>query len=73
MATITIRRLDAATKARLRTSAARHGQSMEAEAREILKCALAAQPRNPQNLADANCARRAHLGGVELPEYPRLF
>jgi plasmid stability protein len=44
---------------------------MEAEARDILKCALAAQPGNPQNLADAIRARLAHLGGVELPEYPR--
>ena len=71
MASITIRRLDDATKARLRMRAARHGQSMEAEARDIPKCALAAQPRNSQNLADAIRARFAHLGGVELPEYPR--
>jgi plasmid stability protein len=71
MATITIRRLDEATKSRLRVSAARHGQSMEAEARDILKCALAREPRNPENLADAIRARFSHLGGVELPEYPR--
>ena len=71
MAAITIRRLDEATKTRLRASAARHGQSMEAEARDILKCALARQPRNPENLADAIRARLAHLGGVELPAYPR--
>jgi antitoxin FitA len=71
MASITIRRLDDATKARLRVSAAKHGQSMEAEARDILRCALAAQPANPQNLADAIRARLAHLGGVELPAYPR--
>jgi plasmid stability protein len=44
---------------------------MEAEARDILKSALALKPRNPQNLADAIRARFAHLGGVELPEYPR--
>jgi len=71
MATITIRRLDEATKSRLRVSAARHGQSMDAEARDILKCALAREPRNPENLADAIRARFSHLGGVELPEYPR--
>jgi plasmid stability protein len=71
MASITIRRLDDATKTQLRVSAARYGQSMEAEARDILKCALALKPRNPQNLADAIRARFAHLGGVELPEYPR--
>lgn len=39
MASITKRRTDDATKARLRVSAAKHGQSMEAEARDILKCA----------------------------------
>jgi plasmid stability protein len=46
-------------------------QSMEAEARDILKCALVRQACHPDNLADAIRARLAHLGGVELPEYPR--
>ena len=71
MASITIRRLDDTIKARLRTRAARHGRSMEAEVRDILQCAVAAQPRKQQHLADAIRARLAHLGGVELPEYPR--
>jgi len=35
MATVTIRRLDEAVKSRLRIRAARHGRSMEEEAREI--------------------------------------
>ena len=38
MATILIRRLDDNAKRRLRARAAKHGRSMEAEAREILKC-----------------------------------
>jgi plasmid stability protein len=46
--------LDEATKTRLRQRAARHGRSMEAEVRDILKSAASAQPRNPQILADAN-------------------
>jgi|HubBroStandDraft_3_1064219.scaffolds.fasta_scaffold396561_2 plasmid stability protein len=71
MATITIRRLDEATKGRLRTRAARHGQSMEAEAREILRCALAKQKASRQNLADALHARFAPLGGLDLPKIPR--
>ncbi|HXM42961.1 MAG TPA: hypothetical protein VN924_17035 [Bryobacteraceae bacterium] len=71
MASITIRRLDEATKTRLRMRAARHGRSMEAEVRDILKIAADTQPPNAQNLADAIRARFAHLGGVELPEYPR--
>ena len=44
MATLTIRNMDAAVKARLRVRAARHGRSMEAEARTILSDAVAAEP-----------------------------
>ena len=40
MATLTIRNLDNAVKDRLRIRAAEHGQSMEAEARQILRGAL---------------------------------
>jgi antitoxin FitA len=40
MSSITIRKLDPAIKERLRLRAAEHGHSMEAEAREILQCAL---------------------------------
>jgi plasmid stability protein len=41
MATLTIRDFDDALKAELRVRAARHGRSMEAEVREILRAALA--------------------------------
>ena len=70
MATLTIRRLDENTKARLRIRAAHHGRSMEEEAREILRSTLAA-PQQPQTRL-AECIRRrfARLGGVEL-ELPR--
>jgi plasmid stability protein len=44
---------------------------MEAEAREILRCALAKQKSRPLNLADALYARFAPLGGLNLPEIPR--
>ena len=65
MATLTIRGLDNDTKARLRVSAARHGRSMEAEVRSILKEAL------PPHEASAGLGSRIHarfagLGGVEL-------
>jgi len=43
MATMTIRNLDDELKLRLR--AARHGQSMEEEARSILRNALKTEPR----------------------------
>ena len=41
MASITIRNLDEETKRRLRIRAARHERSMEEEARNILRSALA--------------------------------
>lgn len=40
MATITVRDLDDALKAKLRVRAAEHGRSMEAEVREILRMTL---------------------------------
>jgi len=69
--TLEIRRLDEGTKKRLRLQAAQHGRSMEAEARDILKCALSRQKPRLPNLADALRARFAPLGGLELPVYPR--
>ena len=50
MASITIRNLDDYVKAKLRVRAARHGRSMEEEAREILRAALnqrRSEARNP--------------------------
>jgi plasmid stability protein len=54
-------------KERLRMRAARHGRSMEAEARSILSEAMAGDrdPSEP-NLADAIRRRFAPLGGVDL-------
>jgi plasmid stability protein len=71
MPTITIRRLDETTKTRLRIRSAHHGRSMEAEAREILRLALARQVSSSRNLAAAIRERFAALGGVELPALPR--
>jgi plasmid stability protein len=54
MATVTIRNIDAAVKERLRVRAARHGRSMEAEARTILSEAVAGDRHQPEpNLAEA--------------------
>ena len=66
-----IRRLDEATKARLRVRAARHRRSMEAEAREILRSAVAGPSVRPGNLAEAMHSYFAEIGGVELPLIPR--
>jgi plasmid stability protein len=70
MAAITIRKLDEATKTRLRVRAAHHGRSMEEEAREILRSALVVSLRTEENLAAAIRRRFAPLGGVEL-ELPK--
>ncbi len=71
MASILIRQLDDATKARLKARASRHGRSMEEEARAILKAALSAQKTTPVNLGEAIHRRFAALGGIVLPEIPR--
>ena len=71
MASIIIRRLGENTKHQLRIRAARNGRSMEQEAREILKSALARTTSEPGNLADAVRSIFAPLGGVELKIPPR--
>jgi plasmid stability protein len=71
MASITIRRLEDATKERLRIRASRHGRSMEEEAREILRTVLRANAGPERNLADSIRRRFAPLGGINLPSLPR--
>jgi len=66
MASITIRNLDAHTKARLRVRAAHRQRSMEEEARNILRTALAENDAAPRDLAAAIGARFRPLGGVDL-------
>lgn len=65
MGTITIRNLDDQLKHRLQLRAAKHGHSMEAEAREILEAAIN-DPDQPDNLVDALLDRFGSIGGVEL-------
>jgi len=71
MASITIRRLDDALKARLRVRAAKRGRSMEEEAREILNAALRPKRAKKENLADAIRRYVEPFGGVELKIPPR--
>ncbi|MBS1855474.1 MAG: plasmid stabilization protein [Acidobacteria bacterium] len=66
MASITIRRLDDAVKAKLRLRAARHGRSMEEEAREILRAELSATGIRRTNLAESIRRYVEPFGGVEL-------
>ena len=74
MATIMIRNLDETTKASLRLQAARHGHSMEEEARQILRLAVNPAPSG-DGLGTRLQRRFAALGGQELestklPERP---
>lgn len=68
MASLTIRNLDDALKARLRIRAARRGCSMEEEARRILRHALSGEP-GAGDLADL---AQSLFGpnGVELESHP---
>lgn len=57
MATITIRDLDAETKAKLRIRAAHNGRSMEAEVRALLQSALTDDSRGLGTRIHARSAR----------------
>lgn len=70
MASLTIRNLDSNLKAQLRQRAARHGRSMEAEARTILAQNLN-PPGSEQNLAAAIHSRFESLPVDSLPIPPR--
>ena len=65
LSAMSIRNLDARVKERLRVRAARHGRSMEAEARAILTDAVS-EPGETGGLLQAMLARFGELGGVEL-------
>jgi plasmid stability protein len=65
VATLTIRGLDEETKTRLRVRAARHGRSMEAEARAILAEALPPR-RIERGLGTRIHTRFAAAGAAEL-------
>ena len=71
MASITIRNLDESLKRKLRLRAAHRNRSMEDEARDILRTALARERVSSGNLADAIRKRIESVGGVELSLPPR--
>ena len=71
MASVTIRNLDEGLKARLRMQAAKHGRSMEEEARDILRSSLSRTSSRTTGLLKAIRRRIEPLGGVELQVAPR--
>ena len=70
MAALSIRNLDETVKQRLLLRAARHGRSMEAEAREILTQAVS-EPADSAGLFTTLLDRFGSLGGVELEPLAR--
>ncbi len=71
MGSIIIRNLDETTKRKLKIRAATNGRSMEQEAREILKSALAQTTKKKANLAERVREIFSPLGGVELERLQR--
>ena len=70
MASMTIRNLDEKLKARLRVQAAKHGRSMEDEARDILRAALSTASFRT-SLVKSIRRRIQPLGGIDLQIAPR--
>jgi plasmid stability protein len=66
MAILTVRNLDDSIKAKLRLVAAEHGQSMEEEVRQILKCALSNENQD-KGLGSRINQHFTEVGCVSLP------
>ena len=64
MPTLTVRNIEPELHDFLRQEAARHGRSMEAEVRALLRARMAAEGRSPRDLAAAIRARFADLDGA---------
>lgn len=71
MATLTIRQLDEELKRELRVRAARRGRSMEEEARQILRAALARAESDEEDLYTFIRRHIDPIGGVDLELPPR--
>ena len=67
MASITIRNLDNDLKRRLRIRSAERGHSMEEEARDILRVALAREDSTVVNLAEAIRRRFEMIEDTDIP------
>jgi len=73
MVSITIRGLDESLKSKLRIRAAEHGRSMEAEAREILKCGLARDPTKPSSAESIRKRVKSFWGVIFKSLHVNLF
>lgn len=70
MTNLTIRNIDSTLDKSLRQSAARHGRSLEEEARQILLQSLK-QEKTSTGLGTRISQRFASTGGVDFPEVTR--
>ena len=68
MATLTVRGIPDAEKEALRIRAARHGHSMEAEVRRIIREALRANTDAEEDLYTAIRRHVDAVGGFDIPE-----
>lgn len=71
MATLTIRNLDDSVKQALRERAARHGVSMEEEARVLLRTGLSGSAEAKESLWDRVSRLREKYGAFDLEIPPR--
>jgi plasmid stability protein len=71
MASLTIRKLDDRVKAKIRVRAARHGRSMEEEARRLLTLAVDTPAGEEFGLGTAIRRRFAPYGELKLELPPR--
>jgi plasmid stability protein len=72
LATLVIRNVEASLHARLKSVAAAHGLSMEEEARQVLRQALApAGTGNTAGFGDAMRGLFEPIGGIDLPDIGR--
>ena len=72
MAQLLIRKLEDDVKERLRRRALRHGQSVEAEVRDILRDAVKSEAEPRVGLGTRIAARFKHIGLREGEEIPTL-
>lgn len=70
MASLTIRNIEDSLKECLRVRAARHGRSMEEEARQVLRQSLLRE-KSTIGLGTRLARRFSDVGGVDLPEVAR--
>jgi antitoxin FitA len=71
MASMTIRNLDDRVKEKIRVRAARHGRSMEEEARRLLSLAVDASSNDEVGLGTAIRRRFARAGSFKLQPLAR--